>query len=136
MPVPLRSALFSGTVLKPALLGSTSRRVEVVVHSSTGGEGFLWQVDAACCTIKPLGQTVCTIKMAKITRREMLLATTAATAAPFFIRATANAQSVDESGFVFIGGIDQWIDMQGQNGRNPIILFLHGGPAEAESPFL
>ncbi len=44
--------------------------------------------------------------------------------------------SFDQSGFVQIGGIDQWIAMQGRDARNPVILYLHGGPAEAQSPFL
>lgn len=43
---------------------------------------------------------------------------------------------VNESGFVRIGGIDQWIAIQGENAANPVILFLHGGPGEAQSPFL
>jgi pimeloyl-ACP methyl ester carboxylesterase len=51
-------------------------------------------------------------------------------------RASAAAGAIDESGFVRIGGIDQWIAIQGQNIRNPIILYLHGGPGEAQSPFL
>jgi pimeloyl-ACP methyl ester carboxylesterase len=75
--------------------------------------------------------------MAKISRRTMLLATAACAAAPFLrARVTANAQLIDESRFVPIGGIDQWVAIQGQDDRNPIILFLHGGPGEAESPFL
>ncbi|HEX4271275.1 MAG TPA: alpha/beta fold hydrolase, partial [Rhizomicrobium sp.] len=43
---------------------------------------------------------------------------------------------IDESGFVKIGGIDQWIAIQGRDRTNPVILFLHGGPGEAQSPFL
>jgi pimeloyl-ACP methyl ester carboxylesterase len=43
---------------------------------------------------------------------------------------------VDEQGFVRIGGIDQWIAIQGKSAANPAILYLHGGPAEAQSPFL
>jgi proline iminopeptidase len=75
--------------------------------------------------------------MAKISRRTILLAVAASAAAPFLrARTTANAQSIDESGFVPIGSIDQWIAVGSQDDRNPIILFLHGGPAEAESPFL
>lgn len=29
---------------------------------------------------------------------------------------------------VRIGGIDQWIEMRGENVNNPILLFIHGGP--------
>src|SRR5437016_3824694 len=46
------------------------------------------------------------------------------------------ATPIDEQGFVSIGGIDQWIAIQGSDIRNPVILFLHGGPGEAQSPFL
>jgi pimeloyl-ACP methyl ester carboxylesterase len=42
----------------------------------------------------------------------------------------------DERGFVRIGDIDQWIAIQGQDAAHPVLLFLHGGPAEAQSPFL
>ncbi len=62
-----------------------------------------------------------------------------ATGAPFWLSirpATAGAVPVDESGFQKIGGIDQWIAIQGQDRRNPVILYLHGGPGEALSPFL
>jgi pimeloyl-ACP methyl ester carboxylesterase len=43
---------------------------------------------------------------------------------------------VDETGFTRIGRIDQWVAIRGSNRRNPVILFLHGGPGEAQSPFL
>ena len=46
------------------------------------------------------------------------------------------AAPIDETGFVSIGGIDQWIAIQGRDSRNPVILYLHGGPGEAQSPFL
>lgn len=51
-------------------------------------------------------------------------------------KASAAPSPVNESGFVSIGGIDQWIAIQGQDAHNPVILFLHGGPGEAQSPFL
>jgi proline iminopeptidase len=35
---------------------------------------------------------------------------------------------------VRIGGIDQWIEVRGQNVNNPILLFLHGGPGIAFMP--
>jgi pimeloyl-ACP methyl ester carboxylesterase len=44
--------------------------------------------------------------------------------------------AVDEQGFIPVGGIDQWVAIQGNNSNNLVILFLHGGPAEAQSPFL
>jgi pimeloyl-ACP methyl ester carboxylesterase len=51
-------------------------------------------------------------------------------------RASAKGAAIDESGFVAIGGIDQWIAIQGEDVGNPAILFLHGGPGDAQSPFL
>ncbi len=56
----------------------------------------------------------------------------ARTTAPAF----AAPQAIDERGFVTIGGIEQWIAIQGQSRSNPAILYLHGGPGEAQSPFL
>ncbi|MGH7101410.1 MAG: alpha/beta fold hydrolase [Acetobacteraceae bacterium] len=49
---------------------------------------------------------------------------------------TAGRTSIDESGFVPIGGIEQWIAIRGQHAHNPVIIFLHGGPGDAQSPFL
>ncbi|GAB2620805.1 alpha/beta hydrolase [Novilysobacter erysipheiresistens] len=33
-----------------------------------------------------------------------------------------------------IGGIDQWINIRGQDRANPVILFVHGGPASPAMP--
>src|SRR5580704_11513064 len=35
---------------------------------------------------------------------------------------------------VRIGGIDQWIEVRGENVNNPILLFIHGGPGVAFIP--
>jgi proline iminopeptidase len=35
---------------------------------------------------------------------------------------------------VQIGGITQWISVRGRDRRNPILLFIHGGPASTEMP--
>jgi pimeloyl-ACP methyl ester carboxylesterase len=35
---------------------------------------------------------------------------------------------------VRIGGIDQWIEVRGQNVNNPVLLFVHGGPGIAFIP--
>jgi len=49
--------------------------------------------------------------------------------------ATAQTMQLKEEGFVQIGGIGQWITIRGESKRNPVILFLHGGPGDAYSPF-
>jgi pimeloyl-ACP methyl ester carboxylesterase len=48
---------------------------------------------------------------------------------------TAQNAQFKEEGFVQIGGIGQWITIKGDDKRNPVILFLHGGPGDALSPF-
>jgi len=35
---------------------------------------------------------------------------------------------IDEGMYIKIGGIDQWIQIRGQDRNNPVILCLHGGP--------
>jgi pimeloyl-ACP methyl ester carboxylesterase len=41
---------------------------------------------------------------------------------------------VQESYKTEIGGIDQWINVRGQDRSNPVILFIHGGPASPVTP--
>ncbi|MHB8527289.1 MAG: alpha/beta fold hydrolase [Candidatus Acidiferrales bacterium] len=41
---------------------------------------------------------------------------------------------MNQSGFVRIGGIDQWISVTGADRSNPVILVVHGGPGEAQWP--
>jgi len=41
---------------------------------------------------------------------------------------------IQESYKTKIGGIDQWINVRGQDKANPIILFIHGGPASPLIP--
>jgi pimeloyl-ACP methyl ester carboxylesterase len=43
---------------------------------------------------------------------------------------------IDEAKFININGAEEWITIRGDNKDNPVILFLHGGPSEANSPFL
>lgn len=41
---------------------------------------------------------------------------------------------VQESYAVPLGGVKQWVYVRGQDKRNPIILFVHGGPASPMAP--
>jgi pimeloyl-ACP methyl ester carboxylesterase len=52
--------------------------------------------------------------------------------APSF--AAASGAGVDQTSFVSIGGIDQWISIKGENRDNPVLLVVHGGPGESQWP--
>jgi len=41
---------------------------------------------------------------------------------------------VQEGMYVRIGGIDQWIQIRGEDRANPVILFVHGGPGGSTIP--
>jgi pimeloyl-ACP methyl ester carboxylesterase len=41
---------------------------------------------------------------------------------------------VEEATFVPIGGIEQWVQIRGEDRRNPVLLFVHGGPGSSETP--
>jgi pimeloyl-ACP methyl ester carboxylesterase len=52
--------------------------------------------------------------------------------------ALAEAQSpstrIEQTAFVPLGGINQWISIRGENRANPVLLVVHGGPGEAQWP--
>jgi len=60
---------------------------------------------------------------------------TAAGIAPNIAEAESAPRSVHQEMFVRIGGIDQWITIKGNDQENPVVLFLHGGPGDALSPY-
>jgi pimeloyl-ACP methyl ester carboxylesterase len=42
---------------------------------------------------------------------------------------------IREARFARIGGIDQWITIRGDDRANPVLLIMHGGPGDPQSPF-
>jgi pimeloyl-ACP methyl ester carboxylesterase len=46
-----------------------------------------------------------------------------------------NRIRIDKKESLIIGGITQWISLRSENIKNPIILFLHGGPGTAQISF-
>jgi pimeloyl-ACP methyl ester carboxylesterase len=52
------------------------------------------------------------------------------------VHAQTFAQRIEEAAFVRVGGIDQWVTIRGDAGRKPVLLLLHGGPGDVQSPFV
>ena len=44
-------------------------------------------------------------------------------------------KAVDETGYVTIGGIEQWVRIKGSSCSNPIVLMVHGGPGNPTTPW-
>lgn len=49
-------------------------------------------------------------------------------------RAIHSSDGIDTVERVSIGGIEQWIEVRGESLKNPILLFIHGGPGTAFTP--
>jgi len=48
--------------------------------------------------------------------------------------AIRSTDGVQEGGFVVIGGIQQWVQIRGEDRDNPVLLFVHGGPGSSTLP--
>lgn len=49
--------------------------------------------------------------------------------------AISSPKGVDESSYVTLGGIEQWVTIRGEDRDNPVLLFLHGGPGDVTNPW-
>jgi pimeloyl-ACP methyl ester carboxylesterase len=74
--------------------------------------------------------------MPSVTRRGLLRLAAGTAAMVAAGVAWAAPEPIDEEGFASIGGIDQWVAIRGKDRSRPAILFLHGGPCDAQSPHL
>ncbi len=56
----------------------------------------------------------------------------------FSIAISGSAQSsnarIEQSSFVPLGNLEQWISIRGEDRSNPVLLIVHGGPGEAQWP--
>lgn len=68
--------------------------------------------------------------------RRYLLASVPATLAFAPVAGASTPAAISEDGFVPVGGIEQWVAIRGRDRSRPPILFLHGGPGEAQSLLL
>ena len=49
------------------------------------------------------------------------------------ILALDGPNAIRDGRYIKIGGVPQWISIRGENRKNPVILFVHGGPGAAQS---
>jgi pimeloyl-ACP methyl ester carboxylesterase len=52
------------------------------------------------------------------------------------LQAQTSAQRIEEASFLTIGGIEQWVTIRGDDRQHPVLLLLHGGPGDVQSPFV
>jgi proline iminopeptidase len=52
------------------------------------------------------------------------------------VDAQRSAQRIEEASFMTIGGIEQWVTIRGDDRGHPVLLLLHGGPGDVQSPFV
>ena len=65
-------------------------------------------------------------------RRDALALLVGAALLPAVARADTG---IDESKFVWLGGLRQWIGIKGKDRANPLLLVVHGGPGDVQWPY-
>src|SRR5687768_8168059 len=51
-------------------------------------------------------------------------------------RLSAADDPIEEARYLTLGGIEQWITIRGADRKLPVLLWVHGGPAEVQSPLV
>jgi pimeloyl-ACP methyl ester carboxylesterase len=74
--------------------------------------------------------------MLVLTRRRLLSLAAVPAGVALSRVAGASTRPIVAAGSVPIGGLEQWIAVRGRDRSRTALLFLHGGPCEAQSPFL
>ena len=46
---------------------------------------------------------------------------------------SATPRRIQQAGYLPVGGIEQWVTMRGRDAQSPLLFFIHGGPADAQS---
>jgi pimeloyl-ACP methyl ester carboxylesterase len=52
------------------------------------------------------------------------------------VRAPGDGTRIEDARFVRLGGLAQWITVRGDDDRKPLLLVVHGGPGDVQSPFV
>ncbi len=48
----------------------------------------------------------------------------------------APTHRIEEAKYISVGSIDQWVTIRGVDDRKPVLLLLHGGPGDVQSPYV
>jgi proline iminopeptidase len=49
---------------------------------------------------------------------------------------SAPIHRIEEAKYISVGAIDQWVTIRGVDDRKPVLLLLHGGPGDVQSPYV
>jgi pimeloyl-ACP methyl ester carboxylesterase len=52
------------------------------------------------------------------------------------VTAPLPGKRIEEARYLQIGGIDQWVTIRGADDRKPVLILIHGGPGDVQSPFV
>jgi pimeloyl-ACP methyl ester carboxylesterase len=53
-----------------------------------------------------------------------------------FAQASAPGRRIQEARYLPVGGIEQWVTIRGDDDRKPLLLLVHGGPGDVQSPLV